>query len=79
MQFWQKTYIWELPLTLLFRRRVHWRDFIFRQIAGEGLEIEAGIDADEENHPGENGDDNKEGNPHSMKEKPTCADQNDRR
>jgi hypothetical protein len=58
------------------------RDFILGNvrgdIRGEGLEIEAGIDADEENHPGKNRQGNEGGDPPEMKGEPACGDEGDR-
>jgi hypothetical protein len=58
------------------------RDFILGDIRGDvgvdGLEIEAGIDADEENHPGEDGEGNEGGDPPGMEEEPAGGDEGDR-
>jgi hypothetical protein len=40
--------------------------------------IEPGIDANKENHPGEDGNGNENGNPEDMEKEPTGADKGDR-
>jgi hypothetical protein len=66
------------PITA-FTSLDRWRDFILRD-AGIRLQlIQAGINANKENHPGKNGNSDEDGHPENMEQKPTGADDSNRR